>query len=168
MRWNWLAGLVAIGAAFGATSAQGEWDEIGFLTCSLSDRRGEDQSEAAIEQRRHMLCSFAPSAGGADETYSGTYQSVGRDQQLLDKGTMIWMVRGTAATEMSPGLLQQTYAADPAAASVELAPLLGETNKAIILQALIHSEQQDAIGKQASAANVTIVFVALKLRSSST
>lgn len=111
---------------------------------------------------------FRPSHSGAEETYTGTVQSVGRDQELSDRRVMIWVVKGTSATGKSPGLLQQIYAADPTATLEHAALLIGESNSEIVLQAMADSQAPTAADKRQPTASTMIVLVALKLKSTPT
>jgi hypothetical protein len=46
--------------------------------------RTENQEETVagpLRQTRDMLCAFKPGDGSPEETYTGTFQSVGRDQK---------------------------------------------------------------------------------------
>jgi hypothetical protein len=72
-------------------------------------------------------------------------------------------VKGPAALGIVPGLLQQAYAAESSAAASASAPLIGETNSAIVLQPLIRGEGRVAAGRIRPEA--AIVMVELKLKS---
>src|SRR5262249_33910288 len=66
-----------------ARSQQTQLTNLGFLICSLSEV-AENQEETVagpLRQTRDMLCAFKPGDGGPEETYTGTFQSVGRDQR---------------------------------------------------------------------------------------
>ena len=115
--------LVALVCA-GLPAAAQELADIGNLTCSLAGQSGSPDTEAGVGQARDMLCTFKPAARGAEETYTGTLQSAG-DERPLDKGVLMWTVRGPAATEIQPGLLQQSFTVDAAAAANQIAPLVG-------------------------------------------
>ena len=134
-----LLGLIALTWVALPASAQ-ELAEIGHLTCSLAEQSGSPETEAGIGQARDMLCTFQPATRGAEETYTGTLQSAG-DERPFDKGVLMWTVKGPAATELQPGLLQQSFMVDAAAAANQIAPLIGEKSP-IVLQAAKKEMQQ--------------------------
>jgi Protein of unknown function (DUF992) len=111
-----LAGLMALIFAQGLVSASAQQvrTQIGLLTCRLtSNEAAQGQAEnVPLRQTRELLCAFRPASGGPEETYTGTLQSVGLEQELSENRTLIWIVSGTRETVESPGLLQQVYAAD--------------------------------------------------------
>ena len=131
---------------------------LGTLTCSLSEGAGASPSA----QVRDILCRFRAGSLGSEETYAGTMQSVGQAEALFGSGTVMLEVRGPAALGIVPGLLQQAYAAESSAVSAS-APLVGETNSAIVLQPLTRQEGRVAAGRIRPEA--AIVTVELKLRS---
>ena len=138
---------VVITLDFPITTGKGE-----VTTVSL--RRGK---------ARDMLGTFKPAARGAEETYTGTLQSAG-DERPLDKGVLMWTVRGPAATELQPGLLQGAFTVDAAAAANQVAPLIAEKTP-IVLQAAKKEMQQPANAETAKPTTV-IISIVLKLKSS--
>lgn len=157
-----LLGLIALTWAALPASAQ-ELAEIGHLTCSLAEQSGSPETEAGIGQARDMLCTFQPATRGAEETYTGTLQSAG-DERPFDKGVLMWTVKGPAAKELQPGLLQQSFMVDAAAAANQIAPLIGEKSP-IVLQAAKKEMQQ--IPEVDSAKPTTVIIsIVLKLKSS--
>ena len=130
--------LTALALAPFAGSAEQPQLEIGVLTCSLAESEeannpGDVRSGTDI---RRMVCVFRPVNSGPEEYYRGGVQIIGQDHDLLGGRAVIWIVKGTQTTERSPGMLQQTYAADASAAPGHAPPLIGETNSSIILQAM--------------------------------
>jgi len=83
-----------------------------------------------------MVCVYRPANSGPEEVYRGDVQIIGQDNDLLAGRAIIWIVKGTPTTMRSPGMLQQTYAADASAAPGQAPPLIGETNSSIILQTM--------------------------------
>jgi hypothetical protein len=81
---------------------------------------------------------------------------------------MMWIVKGAFATTEAAGLLQQMYAADPAAPPGHAPALIGESNSSIILQPMADSQALSAADKRQPAAGALVVLVALKLRSTPT
>jgi Protein of unknown function (DUF992) len=154
--------LVALVCA-GLPAAAQELADIGNLTCSLAGQSGSPDTEAGIGQARDMLCTFKPAARGAEETYTGTLQSAG-DERPLDKGVLMWTVRGPAATEPQPGLLQGAFTVDAATAANQVAPLIAERSP-IVLQAAKKEMQQPADAESAKPTTV-IISIVLKLKSS--
>jgi len=147
-----------------ARGQQTQLTNLGFLTCSLSEV-AENQEETVagpLRQTRHMLCAFKPGDGGPEETYTGTFQSVGRDQGGSVDWVMIWDVKGTPSMLGTPGFLQQIYFVDPAAPPGRATPLIGETNSSIVLETL--AENQEQTGADARQPIIS-VLVALRLKS---
>jgi hypothetical protein len=162
MRGARILGLMALLCPGLPASAQ-ELAEIGNLTCSLAEQSGSPDSEAGIGQARDMLCTFKPAARGAEETYTGTLQSAG-DERPFDRGVLMWTVRGPASTEIQPGLLQQSFAVDAAAAANKVAPLVGEKTP-IVLQAA-KKEMQQVPDADSAKPTTVIISIVLKLKSS--
>jgi hypothetical protein len=129
---------------------------LGTLTCSLS----EEANAGPAAQRRDILCQFRAGSRGSEETYAGTLQSVGQAEALFGRGTVMLEIRGPASLSIVPGLLQQVYAAEASAVSAA-APLIGQTNNAIVLQPLTKEEGRVAAGKTRPEA--AIIMVELKL-----
>jgi Protein of unknown function (DUF992) len=162
MRGAPLIGVLVLVCAGLPASAQ-ELAEIGNLTCSLAEQSGSPDTESGIGQARDMLCTFQPATRGAEETYTGTLQSAG-DERPLDKGVLMWTVRGPAATEIQPGLLHQSFTVDAAAAANQVAPLIGERTP-IVLQAA-KKEMQQAPDTDSAKPTTVIISIVLKLKSS--
>jgi len=156
-----LLGLIALTWVALPASAQ-ELAEIGHLTCSLAEQSGSPETEAGIGQARDMLCTFQPATRGAEETYTGTLQSAG-DERPFDKGVLMWTVKGPAATELQPGLLQQSFMVDAAAAANQIAPLIGEKSP-IVLQAA-KKEMQQMPEVDSAKPTTVIISIVLKLKS---
>jgi hypothetical protein len=157
-----LLGLIGLICAGLPASAQ-ELAEIGNLTCSLAEQSGSPDTEAGIGQARDMLCTFKPAARGAEETYTGILQSAG-DERPFDKGVLMWTVKGPAATEIQPGLLQQSFTMDAAAAANQIAPLIGERNPIVLLAA--KKEMQQVPDADSAKPTTVIITIVLKLKSS--
>jgi Protein of unknown function (DUF992) len=130
---------------------------LGTLTCSLSEGAGAGPAA----QVRDILCRFRAGSLGSEETYAGTMQSVGQAEALFGTGTVMLEVKGPAALGILPGLLQQAYVAETSALSTS-APLIGETNSAIVLQPLTREEGRVAAGRTRPEA--AIIMVELKLK----
>jgi hypothetical protein len=153
------AGLLCTTAA-----AQDLRFNIGFLTCDMAESAGPPtaQETLAAPQGRDMLCSFRAFAGGPEETYVGTIQSIG---DVAEKRALIWIVKASSGTELSPGLLQQTYAADTVAPGQTSVPLVGDTNRSLVLQSMAETHVEAAKENEARVPAAVIAVVALKLRS---
>jgi Protein of unknown function (DUF992) len=156
---RWI-GLIALCVA--PPLAADELAEIGNLTCSVAEQSGSANPELGIGQARELLCTFKPSMRGGEETYTGTLQSAG-DERPFDKGVLMWTVKAPAATKVQPGLLQQSFAADAATASNQIAPLIGE-KVPIMLQAA-KKEMQQAPGTESAKPTTVIISIVLKLKS---
>jgi uncharacterized protein DUF992 len=157
--WLWHVGVLAHEARV----------DIGLLTCNvvqISETGGT--GEAPAPEGRGVLCTFTPTASRPAETYVGSVQSIGSENELSAGRAMIWIVLAPSEVEMTPGLLQQIYAADSAAALRQAPPLLGQTNGSIVLQDLTDAKQLGAAaGRQDDLAS-TIVQLVLRLRTTPT
>ena len=142
-----------------ARSQQTQLSNLGFLTCSLPEvvENQEETVAGPRRQTRDMLCAFKP-----EETYSGTFQSVGRDQRGSVSWVMIWHVKGIRSMLGTPGFLQQIYFVDPAAAPGRATPLIGETNSSIVLETLAEDQEQTGANERRP---IISVLVALRLKS---
>jgi hypothetical protein len=142
--------------------------DIGLLTCNIVQISETDTGEAPAPEGRGVLCTFTPTAGRPEETYYGSVQSISSDNELSAGRAMIWIVMAQSEVDMTPGLLQQVYTADSAAALRQAPPLLGQTNGSIILQDLTDAKQLGAAaGRQDDLAS-TIVLLVLRLRTTPT
>jgi hypothetical protein len=131
--------------------AQSARFEIGALTCSVARNSAANaevkgKRETPAGQSRNLHCSFKPYRAGPEEKYSGSLQIVGAALESFEPATLMWAVRSSSIAKVSPGILQQTYAADALRATGKTPTLLGESNKSITL----HSMSEDAqAGKKA-------------------
>jgi Protein of unknown function (DUF992) len=176
MRWRWLTAMAFVLTCntVNAASAQDLRIEIGLLTCNLA-LTGEDRPASLTEpmsQTRDALCSFRPLNSGLEEHYVGTVQSFGQDRELLYKGTMIFVVKSDPNTDISPGLLQQSYTVEVASGVTGRAPapLTGDTNRRLVLQSIAEKEVADddpqlPTKKKTEAPEFTVALVVLKLKS---
>src|SRR5690242_17845386 len=79
--------------------------DIGLLTChivQISETGGT--GEAPAPEGRELLCTFTPTASRPEETYSGSVQSIGSDNELSAGRAMIWIVLAPSEVDMTPGL----------------------------------------------------------------
>jgi len=134
---------------------------LGTLTCSLG---GEADTANPGAQGRGVLCYFRPGLRGAEETYEGIVQGVGRAKELFERGALILAVRAHASTAIVPGLLQQSYSTEAAPAG-GAPPLSGDRNR-IELQPLMEEEGRVAAGK--TQPDAVIITIELKLKSTPT
>jgi hypothetical protein len=132
---------------------------IGTLTCSLTGAG----DTASMGTGRDMICQFQPGQRGAEETYTGSVQGVGKAELLFGRGAVLLSIKGPASMELGPGMLTQTYAVDAGASGGAPAPLIGETNKLIVLQPLTEQEGRVAAGK--TQPDAVIIRVELTLQS---
>jgi uncharacterized protein DUF992 len=161
--------LVAVWLSHLGASAHEARVDIGLLTCNIVQITETGATgEALAPDGRELLCTFTPTASRPEETYSGSVQSIGSDNELSAGRAMIWIVLAPSEVDMTPGLLQQVYAADSAAALRQAPPLLGQTNGSIVLQDLTDAKQLGAAaGRQDDLAS-TIVLLVLRLRTTPT
>jgi len=168
MRWRWM--MLALPFCFGAGTDPGARlpMEIGVLSCTLAqsiDPQMSAQSGAASEARQ-MLCTFTPTRDGAEETYAGSLKSISAGRTLPEKVALLWIVRGPVGTRASPGLLEQTYAADLAATPGHVAPLVGERNSELTLHTMSEQKEGSASMPERPALAFAITAIELKLRAS--
>lgn len=130
---------------------------LGTLTCTM----GSEPETNSIGQGRNVLCRFRPGSQGAEETYAGSMQGVGKTQTLFGRGTVMLAVKGPASTVIAPGLLQQAYEADATTSGANSAPLIGSRNRSIVLQSLMEEEGRVAGGKIQS--DAVVILIELKL-----
>jgi hypothetical protein len=111
-------------------------DEIGILTCTVGPIVNATASDTSVgNEAREMLCSFKTSRG-PEETYAALMTSIGG--RTAEGRAILWSVRAPRGTRYTPGLLQQTYAADRATPVGQVPPLIGEHNDMISLYTLTH------------------------------
>jgi hypothetical protein len=170
MRWLMLASVSTLALVCAAAAPQETRRDIGILTCDLAESAETPSGVEASRkpQTRDIVCAFRPSTSGPEETYSGILQSVLDEPPPFGRHAMIWIVKGLASTENSPGLLQQTYAVDLMAPAGHPPALIGESNSSITLQPMTDSQAPAAGDKRPPGAGNLVVLVALKLRSTPT
>jgi hypothetical protein len=137
---------------------------LGTLTCTLAAEAENTPGGSPTGAGRDVQCNFQPGQAGPQETYVGSVQGVGQSKLLFGRGAVILYVKGPTSTDITPGLLTQSYAVDAAAGGSALAPLVGESNRAITLQPLAEDESRVAKGKTQPEA--VLILVELKLKSS--
>jgi hypothetical protein len=147
------------------SSVQRADSEVGVLTCSVNAPPAASNNEVvqADSQLRDAICTFRPRKG-VEETYIGTVQ--GLSLSADNGGVTIWSVKVDLDT-LPPGLLQQSYAADPAVPADQLAPLVGETNSSIVLHSMADRPEGSASAPNRLAPRGFVV-VGLMLRLMST
>jgi len=168
MRWWWM--MLALPFCVGAGTDPGARlpIEVGVLSCALAqaiDPQMSAQSGAASEARQ-ILCTFTPASDGAEETYTGSLKSISAGRTLPEDMALLWMVRAPIGTKATPGLLEQTYAADLAAPPGHIAPLVGERNNDITLHTMSEQKEGSASRHERPALAFAITAIELKLRAS--
>jgi hypothetical protein len=162
------AALTAVIFAHGmvSTPAQQRRLEIGLLTCGLMKSEGTQGGAEAVAPPRQtwdLHCSFRPTNGGPEETYTGTLESVGLVKELSERRTMIWIVKRAGETTGPTGQLQQVYAADLTANPGHSPPLIGEANGSLVLETLADAGAAAAIDeKRITIAMIILVNLMLK------
>lgn len=160
--------LSAVGVSRPMTWASQPHADIGFLMCSVGQGSQEQGDETTPRGAGELLCTFTPTASRPEEIYSATFQSAGSDDEVSAGRPMIWIVKAPSRLEMSPGLLQQVYAADAAAAVRHAAPLVGQTNASIVLQDITDARRLGGDSRRDADMANTVILLALKLRSTRT
>ena len=129
-------------------------DEIGVLTCTVGPIVNASASDTSVgNEAREMLCSFK-TGQGPEETYAALMTSIGG--RTAEGRAILWSVRAPLGTRYSPGLLQQTYAADRATPAGQVPPLIGERNDMISLYTLTQ-KPPGAVSKEEQPAPALIV-----------
>jgi hypothetical protein len=164
MRW-W---IIALPFCMGATPDPGAMlpIEIGVLSCTLGhaiDPQMSDQTGSASEAR-DMLCVFTPARDGPDEAYAGALRSINAGKTLPENVALLWKVRAPVGTRASPGLLEQSYAADPASSPGHAAPLVGERNSHITLHTMSEKQEGAASKEQRPTPRFVLTTIELKLK----
>ena len=148
--------LIAVSALILATSAgaQSPRANLGVLTCTLGEQ-GEAQG-TPVGEGRAMRCVFKPTAGGAEQTFSGLIRKVAQGQIPSGKLVMIWVVQGPGGGKNDPAALEQTYfgASEGSGAG---STLIGERNAEIVLQA--ESEDSGPSGVSVTVMHLKILAV---------
>jgi len=132
---------VAVGACCLGSATAGADITLGVLTCTLAESGTPAGDAAAANQKRDALCTFKAKSG-VEETYAGRFHGVspspGRNKAL------IWIVKGASTGTVEPGMLAQTYAADPAKPSDQKTPIIGEAHPDIQLHTMADEAEGSA------------------------
>ena len=166
MRYRILVPLLGLAApVYGGWMVPGPI-HLGILSCSVGRQLDIPSmpDAAAASEAREMTCSFKPAKNGPEEGYSAVVRSVSAMGKLSERMTMLWAVRAPLGTEVRPGLLQQSYAADPAASAAQESPLTGEKNADISLQPMTDKEPGSASKEKPPMPRYVITAVELILR----
>jgi hypothetical protein len=135
-----VAAVVVLGAWCLGPARAGADVTLGVLTCTLAESGTPAGDAAAASQKRDALCTFK-AKGGVEETYAGKFHGVnpspGRNK------AMIWVVKGASAGA-HPGMLAQTYAADPGKPSDQKTPIIGEAHPDIQLHTMADEAEGSA------------------------
>jgi hypothetical protein len=141
MRRGLIAAVVALQACCLGSASAGADITLGVLTCTLAESGTPAGDAAVANQRRDALCTFK-AKGGMEETYAGRFQGVnpspGRNKALM------WVVKGASPGTAQPGMLAQSYAADPAKPSDQKAPIIGEVHPDIQLYTMADEAEGSA------------------------
>lgn len=143
---------------------------VGFLTCTLAAHADPQITSETMTAggTTEMLCLFSRNEGGADESYSGTVQSVSQDVGHVQDRVMIWLVKAPTALALGTGVLQQTYVVEPSSVDASASSLVGGANKAITLQSMAERNDHVAdVPKGQPARGRLFMLVELTLRSAS-
>lgn len=154
------AGLIGLAAPL---AAQQPTNELGILTCAMQISVGAESTGPAATggETLNVLCTFKPRKG-AEESYSGTMHTVSRTPDRPADAAMLWVVKGEAQTALTPGLLQQSFAADPATPPEQMPPaMVGQLRSDVLLQPMA-DKQVGAVG-----AGLIVITVELTLSAAS-
>lgn len=139
-----------------STDAQQVRTNLGTLTCTVADAIAPDKKPDS--EQRPLRCSYRPTAGGAEQVYSGTIAKVGQDRLPSGKLVLIWVVNGPEGADSTPGFLAQSYVGSPveSAASRSTVLLAGQKNDSLSLQSSTPTGEPDT-------AAVTILDLSLSM-----
>jgi hypothetical protein len=136
---------------------------LGYLTCTVSV--AEEGGGGPGGEGREGLCQFKPSGNGPEETYVGTLQGTGLAKELFGKGTLILAVLGPQSTGFRAGMLEQDYSADASRAAAAAVPLVGGSDKSLVLQPIAEVEGRVSSGKPLTP-RAAIILIELRLKAS--
>ena len=165
MRW-WFPAILPVCMGFVTLPASTAIVDIGVLTCTLGhaiDTPAAPKSPAPSEGRE-MVCSFKAAKNAPEETYVGVVKAVGGVGTLPDKAAMLWSVRAPTGTQLEPGLLQQSYAADAQTPAGQTPPLVGERNGAISLHTMADKQEGSASKEKRVPPQFVVAAVELVLK----
>jgi hypothetical protein len=83
---------------------------------------------------------------------------------LPDNVALLWKVHALVGTRVSPGLLEQSYAGDPATPPGQAAPLVGQRNNHITLHTVSEKEEGTASKEQRPTRRFIPKTIELKLK----
>jgi hypothetical protein len=140
--------------------------ELGVLSCTVGAVIGKQAAGQATEatEAREMACTFRAHRSGAEESYAAVVKNATAMEQLPERLTLLFLVKGPFGTRAKPGFLQQAYALDPGAARPTTAPLAGEHNPEISLQPMADVRPGSAQSADAPRPQYVITGVELVLR----
>jgi hypothetical protein len=127
------------------------------------DPQMSDQT-AAASAAREMLCLFTPARNGPDEARAGALRSINAGKMLPDNVALLWKVRAPVGKRVSPGLLEQSYAGDPATPPGQTAPLVGERNNHITLHTMSETVEGTASKDRRPTRRFIPMTIELKLK----
>jgi Protein of unknown function (DUF992) len=165
MRSRVVAAIVAICWILGSAMAQTAEVDLGVLACSFEIPRANEGNAPSTEgQTREVLCSFKP-RNGAEETYVGIVRVMSLSSAKAT--TALWTVRGSAGTQLVPGLLQQSYEIDQTAAADQSPLMIGETNSGIVLRSMA-DKQEGSVSAGERSPPIGFVVLGIELTLAST
>ena len=160
----WLpTALTVLCFTLGTALAQRSPFVVGSLTCQIDPGTSTDTTE--VGEGRDVLCHFRPGTRGPEETYIGTIHAVGQVKTVFGKGTIMLAVRSPIAGDATPGMLAQGYSAEATRAIGGSALLIGDKNKALLLQPILDTEGRVAAGKS-NVPEAAIIGIELRLLAS--
>jgi hypothetical protein len=138
---------------------------LGVLTCTIAEGEAAAASETAVaSQKRDALCTFKAKSG-VEETYIGKLQGVSTTPSR--NKALMWVVRSASGSAAHPGLLQQSYATDPAKPADQKSPIVGELNADIQLQTMADENEGSAsVSEKPPPRGFVVIGLELKLTSS--
>jgi len=111
-----------------------------------------------------MVCSFKAAKDGPEETYAGIVKAIGVVGALPEKIALLWSVRAPMGTAVTPGLLQQSYAADTGTPVGQVPPLIGERNGNISLLTMTEKQEGSASKDKPTPPEFVVAAVELVLK----
>jgi uncharacterized protein DUF992 len=168
MHWRWMMLVLPFCVGAGTDPGARLPMEEGVLSCTLAQSINPQMSAqgGAASEAHQLLCTFTPTTDGPEETYAGLLKSISAGGTLPQNMALLWMVRAPIGTKATPGLLEQTYAADQGAPQGQFAPLVGERNNDITLHTMSEKKEGSASTHERPALAFVITTIELKLRAS--
>ena len=116
--------------------------EMGLMSCNYAlSSSAPDASDMQNLNggKRDIDCSFRLGLHGPNESYLGTSQFIGKADEVLGKGALMFVAKAPRSLKTRVGMMEGKYAIQALSSSGSQKPLVGENKTSIILHPLNHS-----------------------------